>query len=177
MDDYGKTIERFVDVQMKRRKAAMPLPIPHADMPICDLITLYSMGHIVKTNENRMWRYEDWRHEDKTAFIESIFAGIPIPPLCFQQRSGRDTEYNIIDGEQRLTALSEFMSNKLKLSETPLRKNLEGKVFKDLSMTAKERLKYTRLTVNVLPAECSSGYLYQVWDRLNPEREYIDDGC
>lgn len=56
-----------------------------------------------------------WEYGDKLSLIDSIFKNNDIGKFCFNRRDyGSDKLFEIIDGKQRLTAISEFVTNKYK---------------------------------------------------------------
>jgi len=48
-----------------------------------------------------------WSPEKKTAFIESILIGIPVPPAFAHEKE--DGTWELIDGLQRISTILEFM--------------------------------------------------------------------
>ncbi len=69
-----------------------------------------------------------WSREDKQCLIDTILRGEPMPVFFLNYKSDEDVYY-IVDGQQRLTCISEFYDNKLKLSEKFSGKRLKGKTF------------------------------------------------
>ena len=59
---------------------------------------------------NRVWK----DNRRKSLLIESLMLRIPIPAFYFYENE--DGEYQVIDGQQRLATIREFVSGKLKLS-------------------------------------------------------------
>ena len=73
-------------------------------------------------------RRHRWSRETSSRLIESLILNIPIPVIFLSQDIDVDEEvedsrarYTVIDGQQRLTAIYEFMKNKLALTGLPLR--------------------------------------------------------
>jgi hypothetical protein len=48
-----------------------------------------------------------WSNKDSSTLIESILRGIPLPSVIFSQ--GKDRNYQIVDGKQRLTSILRFI--------------------------------------------------------------------
>ncbi|MGU3126698.1 DUF262 domain-containing protein [Staphylococcus aureus] len=44
--------------------------------------------------------------------IESIILGLPIPPLFFNRAEIESNKYEVIDGLQRITAISKFVKQR-----------------------------------------------------------------
>ena len=63
-------------------------------------------------------RGEAWDEAQKQTFADSILRGYPVPALFFHRiaisnlEGGESVKYEIVDGQQRLTALRDFTSNK-----------------------------------------------------------------
>ncbi|NBQ68262.1 MAG: DUF262 domain-containing protein [Nitrosomonadaceae bacterium] len=66
---------------------------------------MYSQGELdIIPDFQRLFR---WKIEKKTAFIESILIGIPVPPaFAFENHDGT---WELIDGLQRISTILEFM--------------------------------------------------------------------
>lgn len=62
-----------------------------------------------------------WSKRQKKLFIDSIINGYLIPSIYIEstprQGSGRQERWSVLDGQQRLTAILEFASNELELSD------------------------------------------------------------
>jgi hypothetical protein len=58
-----------------------------------------------------------WKPKQKRLLIDSILRKIDIPKLYLRETNSKGFTYEIIDGQQRMRALWEFLSNKYPLSE------------------------------------------------------------
>lgn len=62
-----------------------------------------------------------WDEKQKSFLIDSILKNFPIPPIFLEQKieskTGK-TNFDVIDGKQRLSTIIDFISNKIKLPET-----------------------------------------------------------
>lgn len=83
-------------------------------------------------------RYEipDWQREEvwdltkKQRLIDSILRGWKLPKFYFVKYS--DDEYEVVDGQQRLSAIFEFCSNKFSLSSNSVRQ-FGGPLYRNLT--------------------------------------------
>ena len=96
-----------------------------------------------------------WPRAAKAYLVDTILNERPIPLLFFQRttsaQSGRSS-YRVIDGQQRLRAIFEFLDGRFRLTETKGSK-LKNKRFAELPSTAKDQiLQYD------LPVQELSGY-------------------
>lgn len=68
-----------------------------------------------------------WSMEQKSFLIDTIFKNFPIPPIFLEQKINPDTgitNYDVIDGKQRLSAIIGFINN-----EIPLPKNFGNDIY------------------------------------------------
>jgi hypothetical protein len=89
-------------------------------------------------------RRDAWAQSRKAKFIESIILGLPIPQLVLAESQETKGTFIVIDGKQRLLSLQQFAGLKLPPDQEPLvlkgllvRKELEGKTYKDLQSDPK----------------------------------------
>ena len=96
-----------------------------------------------------------WPRAAKAYLIDTILNERPIPLLFFQRisaaQSGRSS-YRVIDGQQRLRAIFEFMDGRFALSETR-NSRLRGKKYPELPDWAKEQVLQYDLSIQEI-----SGY-------------------
>lgn len=128
----------------------------------------------------RFQRRETWTDRRKSAFIESLILGLPIPQLVLAERSDQRGSYIVIDGKQRLIALRRFAAAEdsdqdflpLRLTNLEVRKDLEGKSLAELrespdhfeDVTAFENQTIRTVVVRAWPDE---NFLFRVFLRLN----------
>ena len=58
-----------------------------------------------------------WKPEQKQLLIDSILRKIDIPKLYLREMNSKRFTYEIIDGQQRMRTLWEFLASKFPLSE------------------------------------------------------------
>ena len=105
------------------------------------------------------------RPELPSRLIESLLLEIPIPPIYFGKDAGGRLE--MIDGQQRLTTLITFVSNKFPLRKLNRMASLNHKFFKDLSTPMQEKILDTPIRSIVIDAAKNSDLRYEVFERLN----------
>jgi 5-methylcytosine-specific restriction endonuclease McrA len=103
--------------------------------------------------------------EVPSRLIESILLEIPIPPLYFGRLSGGKLE--VIDGQQRLTTLIEFIMNKFSLQRLTRMPSLNGQKFRELSIEYQEKIKDTPIRTVEINAGNNSGLRFEIFERLN----------
>src|ERR1039457_4324328 len=109
------TVKRFIDAQNN-------LVVQHSDFSLRALYDMAANGAIdLKPNDHRRDR---WKPEKQSALIESFILNVPVPPVYLSEDDFG--KYSVIDGKQRITAIRDFLSGKLKLVELKKFKELEG---------------------------------------------------
>lgn len=149
-------------------------------MSIGEWISLYEHEEIdIHPDFQRFFRWSDYQ---KSAFIESIILGIPIPPIFVNQRE--DGIWDVIDGLQRLSTIYQFVgllnyngseeNTPFTLQETVYLPSLKGKKWndpndEDNSFTQAQRLyiKRAKIPVNILEKESDKMIKYELFQRLN----------
>lgn len=100
-----------------------------------------------------------WETSRKSALIESMILGYPIPAVFAKRIEGEDTKiYYIMDGKQRLSTIADFIQDKFKLTAlSPVKysdddgndceKNISGMKFSELPEELKDALSSVMLSV------------------------------
>lgn len=146
---------------------------------IGEIASIYNDGELnIHPEFQRMYR---WEEDQKSRLIESIFLGIPIPPIfVFQTEKGH---WEVVDGLQRLSTIFEFMGI-LKNSEEEIVPPLalrathflpsavgiqwksdipENSLHEDLQVFFKRK----KLHFNILSPGSDQNTKYDLFDRLN----------
>lgn len=124
-----------------------------------------------------------WGSDKKTAFIESLYMDIMIPPIYVVEIPGEDildeTKYEVVDGKQRLTAIMEYIKGTLKLSE----RNLEyyADIFGEKSFSEIREIEPEKtsqmlssiLDIYVITANSPEFTKYDIFARLNRGAEKL----
>lgn len=111
---------------------------------VATLLQLESSGQMKLQPEFQ--REGVWPKAAKSYLIDSILNSRPIPPIYMQRvtsvQTGR-TEYAVIDGQQRLRAVKEYLDDKFPLSElgeNSVATSYKGKKFSALPLELQQRL-------------------------------------
>jgi hypothetical protein len=145
----------------------------------------YLVIHVKDLIENLKWlntrpeyqRRLRWSENKKSALVESIIMNVPVPPVfLFESELSR---YEVMDGQQRISALVDYINNKYALAGLEVWGGLNKKRFSDLPPTIKRALQRARISGVVLSPESSgvidSGRLRkEVFDRLNTGGERLN---
>ena len=124
-------------------------------------------------------RREAWDDKRKSAFIESVIAGLPIPQIILAEKKDKKGSYIVIDGKQRLISLRRFFSDSkdtvfpaLRLKGLGLLQTLNDKTYEDICEDAAlncficqvENQPIRTIVIKNWPNEA---FLYDVFLRLN----------
>ena len=75
-------------------------------------------------------RRHRWSQERKSRLIESFLINVPVPPVFLYERDL--ARFEVMDGRQRLTALSEFYADKFELKGLQYWSSLDGRKYSTL---------------------------------------------
>ncbi|WP_437648311.1 DUF262 domain-containing protein [Sorangium sp. So ce362] len=160
------------------------------DMSFGELIRIYERQELIIHPEyQRLFR---WEQHQKTAFIESILLGIPLPPIfVFTNELGR---WELIDGLQRLSTVFQFAgilrdpSGALQPTFVPdgtrLLPSLKDAAWDESKQTSETialpmhlrlEIERTRLRVEILKRESSSRAKFELFQRLNTGGSHLSE--
>lgn len=123
---------------------------------------------IIQPEYQRLFR---WSTEQRSRLIESILLELPIPQIFVIEKTNAVIE--LIDGLQRVSSIIQFIQpealklNPLRLQGCNLIPELNGKVFTDLSLKLRLRLKRSSVRTIVIKRQSSSLLGYEMFKRLN----------
>lgn len=138
-----------------------------SDKSLTDLVRMIDNGDLQLQPDYQ--RGYVWTNKQASKFIESILMGIPVPTIFFSENF--DGTFEVIDGQQRLTALHKFWNNQLKLGWLETLTEFNGTKFDDLKSdfpVQRRILENSRsMSVVVLEKESSRDVKYDVFQRIN----------
>lgn len=108
-----------------------------------------------------------WTDRQKSYLIDSILNGYPIPEIYIQEEidENGNSNYIIVDGQQRMRAVLEFLDDQYSLNreDSP---EFNGAYFKDLDPDQKRAFFRYNFVVRALP-ELSEDDIREIFKRLN----------
>lgn len=116
-------------------------------------------------------RRSRWDEERQSKLIESFIINIPVPPVFLYEKSYNS--YEVMDGQQRITAIEDFYKNKFELRGLDLWPELNGMKYSDLPNKIRAGLDRRSISSIVLLKESAPNdedaiFLRQlVFERLN----------
>lgn len=111
-------------------------------------------------------RRNRWPEDKQSALIESFLLNVPVPPIYLaEDELGR---YSVVDGKQRLTAIADFVGNRLKLKTLETLTEIEGLRFSELPDDLQNALSIRPyLRVITILKQSDPLLKYEVFIRLN----------
>ena len=117
-----------------------------------------------------------WAISQKSRLIESLMLNIPVPPVFFYE--AKAARYEVMDGQQRLSAIADFFSGTYALGGLKVLKDLNGFRYQECSPRVRRTLDRATISVVVLLKESEAERLQEnrngiadirrlVFDRLN----------
>lgn len=112
-----------------------------------------------------------WDKSRQSKLIESFIMNVPVPPLFVYE--SEFARYEVMDGQQRITAILDFYSNRLRLQDLEQWPELNGRIYDDLPREIKRGIDRRSISYIVLLKESASTseeetlLRQQVFERLN----------
>lgn len=176
-------VEMENKLQIEIERMAKSIKTDNYPMSIGELSNLYLDGDLnINPIYQRMFRWDIYQ---QSMLIESILLGIPIPPIyVFQNEKG---QWNLIDGQQRLSTIFKFMGILKKsnseegilsiggsqLVKTKFLPSLDGKYWEneneELSLTEAQRryIKRAKILIIIIDKSSDEFAQYEMFQRLN----------
>lgn len=108
-----------------------------------------------------------WDDTRKSRLLESIIVGMPVPNIVLAENKVHRGRFIVIDGKQRLVAISEFLEGGYKLKGLDIRRDLNDKLFSDLPADDREYLENATLRSTLIRNWNDENFLYAIFFRLN----------
>jgi hypothetical protein len=109
-----------------------------------------------------------WKNAARAALIESLIQGMPVPPICLRNSQSPDKRRvvrEVVDGQQRIRAVLDFIDDKFRLSKT-FDQDYAGSSFSDLAPEIQAKISTYPFTCRVFQGISDSEVL-EVFARLN----------
>jgi len=115
-----------------------------------------------------------WIRKDRVSLMETIILGYPIPEI-YLWATGTDpntgeTKYSIVDGQQRIRTIGQFIDGKLKLTDSGLEflnPSYRGKTFEDLDPGLRSALWSYKISIRFVKQAVIREDIVKMFLRLN----------
>ena len=130
------------------------------------LSTLASMVQSGSVDMSPQFQRRDrWDIKKQSQLVESFILNMPVPPIYLAE--GSRGRYDVIDGKQRLTAISLYLAGGFALRHLERFPELAGKRFTELPPDIQGTLNFRPLRTVTLLRQSSPSAKYEVFHRLN----------
>ena len=171
--------ERFDDMEedsdtdaseQEFRDAALQIVVQRNDFLLPNLIDMLKTHKTMEVSPYYQRRAR-WDTERKSKLIESFLVNIPVPPIFLYENEF--ARYEVMDGQQRVSAILEYFENQFALRGLEILDSLIGKRFHQLPREIRAGLERRSLSAIILlkestPSQESKVHLRKyVFQRLN----------
>ena len=107
-----------------------------------------------------------WKPKQRSALIESLLLGIPLPSFYFNEDAS--ARLQVVDGVQRLTTIYRYLIEKsFSLGKVTYLHDLEGQSFDDLSPLFRRRLNSAQFVAHVIDPQTPYRVKFDIFRRIN----------
>lgn len=136
---------------------------------VAEFRSLDKSGELILQPEYQ--RQAVWPERAKVSLMETILLGYPIPEIYLAYETSPEGEQtaSVVDGQQRLNSLLEFLNNKFALDgleDQKLKEQFEGKVFKELPDAVRREFFQYRFPIRRL-SNLADEFVRAVFARVN----------
>ncbi len=120
-----------------------------------------------------------WSSSKAGALIESILMRIPLPVIYVSELE--DGCWEVVDGQQRLTAIKSFLDGRFpdgrpfRLGPLKVRDDLRGNTFSSLTQEEQNAIEDYSLRVIMIQKEADPDLKFEVFERLNSGADKLND--
>jgi hypothetical protein len=162
--------QRLQDIQQKAQERTVKTQNIEYDL---ETLVKKIKKNVIKLDPEYQRRHR-WDKDTSSRLIESLILNIPIPLIYISQDVDVDEEieddiarFSVIDGQQRLTAIVEFLSNKFQLSGLTVLDDLNDCSYKDLPPFLIRRLEERTIRCLRVDSTVDAQVKYDIFERLN----------
>ena len=155
-----------------KNKSELPFD-PKSIKITVETVTIYGIAQRLKLNRidlypNFQRKANLWDDFRKSRLIESLLLRFPLPAFYFDIED--ENKWLVVDGLQRLSTLKHFIvetEDPLILTGLEILKDLDGKTFKQLDITFRQRILETNITTFQIQAGTPKDVKYNIFRRIN----------
>jgi hypothetical protein len=137
--------------------------IDKMEMSIFELHRRYQRGEL---NLRPFYQRRDvWTRSKKSKVIESVLRSIPIPAIYFAETE--DENFEVIDGQQRLSTFFDFMEDSFRLQKVPALTSINGRRFSELIPRFQRKIEDYQLYIFIVKKESHPDIKFDIFQRIN----------
>lgn len=116
-----------------------------------------------------------WKIPQASKLIESIVMGLPVPSIFMAKDEGKDENYYIIDGQQRLKSIEKFYNEEFTLQNVASKLygfEFNGKKYSELDEKLRDRIDEYAIQLIIIKQEKpddNNDSIYKIFERINTE--------
>ncbi|MEV4508133.1 DUF262 domain-containing protein [Dactylosporangium sp. NPDC049525] len=160
--------------------AVEKLNVERSSHSVAELREWYEAGTLLLSPDFR--RADAWATPARTLLIDTMLRGFPIPPLHIRSKlvPGTGPVREVVDGQQRLAAVFQFLEDRLQLPTTrdtadaPL-PPWAGLHFSHLSQTLQDRVTRYSFGCEVYRENIADALLHEIFARINLHGTALSD--
>ena len=169
-ENKKRTINNYLsesEIVEKYKKGEFRIVTEQARYPLSKLRDIFEHYNLTPDYQRR----RVWDNKRKSRLIESFIINVPIPPIFLYEYDF--SEYEVMDGLQRITSIVEFFDNKFSLEGLELWYELNGRYYRDLPDEIKKAIERRYLSAIILLKETAKDIKQEkmmkrfVFSRLN----------
>ena len=141
------------------------------DPPIKSLLDKYKGGDLIL--DPIFQRRPVWDLTHSSRLVESVILEVPLPVFYFAE--SQDGSEEVIDGQQRLRALFNYLDNNYSLTGLKAIPNLNGKHFKDLDKPTQKLIAGYSIRTVTFKKESDENLRFEIFERLNTGAMPLND--
>ena len=176
-DEEKDEISSEMDIEKKYDEGQARIVIQRNDFLVPNLLEMFDKHEVLDMSPFYQ-RRSRWNDKRRSLLIESLLMNIPIPPIFLYERSY--AQYEVMDGQQRLTAIRSFFRNEFKLRGLRLWRELNNRDYRDLPPKIQKGLMRRGMSAILILAESgkdeqtSMELRQSVFERLNTGGERLN---
>lgn len=140
-------------------------------MSVGELASLYEDDEMIINP--KFQRFFRWTDEQKTAFVESVLLGIPLPSIFVS--ADRNGVWQVVDGLQRLSTLFQAMGklrtardkSSLRFTKARYLTELKGREWSDLPKALQLDFRRAKINISIILRGEDERAQYDLFERLN----------
>ncbi|MTV40841.1 DUF262 domain-containing protein [Duganella radicis] len=176
VDELIEDLDEEIESDIKIRESLAPLVVASRDWTVETMIRQISQKNI--DLNPKFQRRNAWDDGKRSALIESLIWGVPVPQIVLAEDPQRPRSYIVIDGKQRLLTIAGFMDpsinywDKAELKGLTVLNDLNGHSAQELESDASfsdyyRRLMNADIRCTILSNFSDSDVLYDIFYRIN----------